>query len=108
MAYLGLRASRFYLPAAPFFFSNVYTILEHPSGLFGARGSRNDALPTAGTYLRKIATHSIPVHGLSPYARFRRLGSVWAVPSNIMLSTANVAFKLEGDQTKGTSLCECN
>ncbi|KAI4925256.1 hypothetical protein J4E85_007133 [Alternaria conjuncta] len=100
MAHLGLRASCFSLPAAPYFFSNAYTIFEHPSGLFGARGSRTGALPPAETYLRQTVTRSTRAPGLSPYAKFRRLGSVWSVPSKAALSAATIAFKLEQEQTK--------
>jgi len=108
MAHLGLRASCFSLPAAPYFFSNAYTIFEHPSGPFGARGSRTGALPLAETYLRQTVTRSTLAPGLSSYAKFRRLGSVWSVPSKAALSATTIAFKLEEEQTKGTPLCECN
>ncbi|KAH6865931.1 hypothetical protein BKA58DRAFT_404466 [Alternaria rosae] len=100
MAHLGLRASCFSLPAAPYFFSNAYTIFEHSSGPFGARGSRTGALPPAGTYLRQIVTRSTRAPGLSPYAKFRRLGPVWAITSRTIWSAATVAFKLEVEQTK--------
>jgi hypothetical protein len=92
MAYLGLHANCFYFPAAPIFFSNIYSIFDHPSGPCGARGSHNSALLTAGTYLCKIATRRSPIHGLSPYAKFRRLGPVWAVSSKTTLSAAKTAF----------------
>ncbi|KAI4710648.1 hypothetical protein J4E89_004236 [Alternaria sp. Ai002NY15] len=100
MAHLGLRASCLSLPAAPYFFSNAYTIFEHPSGLFGARGSRTGALPPAETYLRQTVTCATRAPGLSSYAKFRRLGSVWSVPSKTTVSAATVALKLEQEQTK--------
>jgi len=108
MAHLGLRASCFSLPAAPYFFSNAYTIFEHPSGPFGARGSHTGALPPAATYLRQIVNPSTPAHGLSPYAKFRRLGPVWAVLSLTTWSAAIVAFKLEEEQMKGTQVFKCS
>jgi hypothetical protein len=104
MAYLGLRANCFYLPAAPFFFSNIYSIFDYPSGPCGARSNQNSALPTAGTYLRKIATRRSPIHDLSSYAKFRRLGPVWAVSSKTTMSAATIAFKFEEKQMKGTSI----
>ena len=108
MAHLGLRASCFSLPAAPYFFSNAYTIFEHPSGPFGTRGSRTGALPPAETYLRQTVTRSTRAPGLSSYAKFRRLGSVWSVPSKTTVSAATVALKLEQEQTKGTPVFKCS
>lgn len=108
MAHLGIRASFFSLPAAPYFFSNAYTIFEYPSGPFGARGSRTGALPPAEIYLRQIVTHLTRGPGLSPYAKFRRLGPVWAIPSKTIWSAATVAFKLEVKQTKGTQVLRCS